>query len=208
MKTRWIVISLGVAMLLAAGKLTASEEETAIKEFAATCPVSGKPAIESSFVELPKGGGKVYFCCTNCPKAYQANPEKYELKVRRQLLETGQIVQVACPVSGQAVDEETMVDVGHAKAGFCCEKCLAKYNASDDEGKLKILFADLKKGFTRQTRCPVSGKPINPQESVEYMGEKVYFCCPNCPGAFQANPEKFMAKLPQFSDNNGVESQN
>ena len=199
MKTRWIVVSLSIAMLLAAGELTAAENEPLDKKFEATCPVSGKPALETSVVELPKGGGRVYFCCENCPKAFKENPEKFELMVRRQLLETGQIVQVACPVTGKPVNKETMVEVGRAKAGFCCEKCLAQYNAADDEGKLKILFAELKKGFTRQTNCPVSSKPINPQESVDYKGEKVYFCCPNCPKAFQADPEKFIAKLPQFA---------
>ena len=158
-------------------------------------------------MDLPKGGGKVYFCCKNCPKAFEKNPEKFELQVRRQLLETGQIVQVACPITGKPVNKQTMVEVGYAKAGFCCKKCLAKYNAADDGEKLEILFADLKKGFTRQTKCPVSGKPINPQESVEYQGEKVYFCCPRCPEAFRADPEKFIAKLPQFSKDQGDESQ-
>ncbi len=206
MKARWIVVSLCVAMLLAAGKLTRAKDEPADKKFAATCPVSGKPALESSVVDLSKGGGKVYFCCENCPKAFKENPEKFELQVRRQLLETGQIVQVACPVTGKLVSKEAMVEIGTAKAGFCCEKCLAKYNAADDEGKLKFLFADLKKGFTRQTKCPVSGKQINPEASVEYKGEKVYFCCPGCPAAFQADPEKFIAKLPQFSKDQGDES--
>jgi YHS domain-containing protein len=207
MKARWIVLSLSVAMLLAAGELLAAKNESPEKKFEATCPVSGKPAIETSVVEL-KDGDKVYFCCQNCPKAFKANPKKFELQVDRQLLETGQIVQVACPVSGKPVNKETMVEVGHGKAGFCCKNCLAKYNAADYEGKLKIMFADLKKGFTHQTMCPVSGKPINPLASVEYKGEKVYFCCENCPNAFKANPEKFLAKLPQFAKDKGDASRN
>ena len=208
MKTRWIVLSLGVVLVLAAGELIAAKVEPTEKKFEATCPVSGKPAIESSSVKLPNGEGTVYFCCKNCPKAFAANPKKYELKVRRQLLETGQIVQVACPITGKPVNKDTLVEVGEAEAGFCCKKCLAKYNAADDEGKLKIMFGDLDKGFTYQVKCPVSGKPINPQESVEYHGKKVYFCCPNCPAAFKANPEKFVAKLPQFAHDGDQPSQN
>ena len=160
MKARWILVTLGVALLLTTGGLTVAENEASDNKFQATCPVSGKPAIETSVVELPKGGGKVYFCCENCPKAFANNPEKFETKVRRQLLETGQIAQVGCPISGRPVNEATMVEVGHAKVGFCCKDCLAKYNEADDDGKLKILFADLDKGFTRQTKCPLSGKPI------------------------------------------------
>jgi YHS domain-containing protein len=198
MKARWIVVSFGVSMVLAAGGFQAATTEPAEKKFEATCPVSGQPAIEKSVVAL-KDGANVYFCCENCPKAFKADPEKFALPVGRQLLETGQVVQVACPVSGQPVNKETLVEVGKAKAGFCCENCLAKFNAADDEGKLKIMFADLKKGFTRQTKCPVSGKPIDPTKVVEYKDEKVYFCCPNCPAAFEANPAKFLAKLPQFA---------
>jgi YHS domain-containing protein len=203
MNTRRLFASLGVVLLFAASGLIAAENEGDDKGFQATCPVSGKPAIEASVVELPKGEGKVYFCCENCPKAYKNDPQKFELKVRRQLLETGQIVQVACPISGRPVNDETTVEVGHAKAGFCCKNCLAKYNEANDDGKLEILFGDLEKGFTRQTKCPVSGKPINAEHVVEFEGKKVYFCCPNCPAAFEADPAKFKDKLPQFSESAG-----
>jgi YHS domain-containing protein len=198
MKVFSILVSLGATLLLVVGGLTAAESD-AEKKFEATCPVSGKPAVEKSVVELPKNGGKVYFCCDNCPKAFKSDPKKFDNKVRRQFLETGQVVQVACPVSGKPFDKEVTVEVGHAKVGFCCKNCLAKFEKADDDGKLKLVFADLEKGFTRQTKCPVSGKPINPEATVEYEGKKVYFCCPGCPPAFEANPEKFVAKLPQFA---------
>ena len=96
-----------------------------------------------------------------------------------------------------------MVEVGETKAGFCCEKCLAKYEKASDEEKLAILFANLPKGYTRQTMCPVSGKPIaatNAKAVAEYEGKKVYFCCENCPKAFAADPAKFKDKLPQLAD--------
>ena len=82
------------------------------------------------------------------------------------------------------------------KSAFCCKKCLAKVETASDEEKLKLAFspAAIKKGFTKQTKCPVSGKEINPEHSVEYKGEKVYFCCPNCPKAFEADPEKFISQ--------------
>lgn len=204
MKTRWMIVPLGLAMLLTAKGLTSAKEESGDKKFEATCPVSGKPAIESSSIEM-KDGSKVYFCCENCPKAYKADPKKYALKAHNQMVETGEMVQVACPITGKPVNKDVMVDMGHAKVGLCCEKCLAKYNAADDEGKLKLVFspAALKKGFTHQTECPVSGKPIDPEHSVEYKNQKVYFCCPNCPAAFEKDPEKFLSKLPQFAKGGG-----
>jgi YHS domain-containing protein len=198
MKARWIIVSLCALVLLAVGKLTSAENEAG-KKFAATCPVSGKPAGESHMLAL-KNGDKVYFCCDNCPKAFEADRKKFRQKVNRQLAETGQIVQVACPLTGKPVNKEVTVAMGETEVGLCCKNCLKKVEAADDDAKVKLLFANaaLKKGFTRQVLCPVSGKPINPQASVEYEGEKVYFCCPNCPKAFEADPEKFVAKLPQF----------
>ncbi|MEA3224870.1 MAG: YHS domain-containing protein [Planctomycetota bacterium] len=51
-----------------------------------------------------------------------------------------------------------------------------------------------------QTTCPVmEGKPINKAIFTEYKGKKVYFCCPPCEAKFKADPEKYIAKLPQFN---------
>lgn len=50
-----------------------------------------------------------------------------------------------------------------------------------------------------QTTCPImEGNPINKSLFVEYKGKKVYFCCPGCEEKFNAEPEKYIAKLPQF----------
>lgn len=43
-------------------------------------------------------------------------------------------------------------------------------------------------------KCPVSGQPAKEAHTVDYKGRKIQFCCPNCPKAFTANPEKFAAK--------------
>lgn len=49
-----------------------------------------------------------------------------------------------------------------------------------------------------QKTCPVMGNPINKDLFVEYNGKKVYFCCPACEEKFKAEPQKYIAKLPQF----------
>jgi len=51
----------------------------------------------------------------------------------------------------------------------------------------------------KQTTCPVSGGKIDKNVFVEYKGKKVYFCCADCKGKFLADPEKYLAKLPQFA---------
>jgi YHS domain-containing protein len=49
-----------------------------------------------------------------------------------------------------------------------------------------------------QTICPVMGGPINKSIFIEYKNKKVYFCCEPCKEKFEANPEQYIAKLPQF----------
>jgi len=53
---------------------------------------------------------------------------------------------------------------------------------------------------TEQKLCPVMNYPINKAIFVEYEGKKVYFCCPGCPEQFQADPQAYLAKLPQFQN--------
>lgn len=178
------------ALLLSAiGSLGAAEEK-----FSATCPVSGRPASKDHAVNYM--GKKVYFCCANCPKAFNQDRKKYAAKANHQLLQTGQIVQVGCPFTGRDLNPDTAIDVKGVKVAFCCNNCKKKAESADDP--VSTVFASLKKGFTLQTTCPVSGKPIKPEHSVTYEGKKVYFCCPGCPGKFESNPQAYLKKLPQF----------
>lgn len=49
-----------------------------------------------------------------------------------------------------------------------------------------------------QTTCPVMGGAINKELYTEYNGKKVYFCCAECKGKFEKEPEIYISKLPQF----------
>ncbi|MEX2187045.1 MAG: hypothetical protein WD875_09640 [Pirellulales bacterium] len=42
--------------------------------------------------------------------------------------------------------------------------------------------------------CPVSGKQVKAEATVDYKGAKVYMCCPGCPAAFAKDTAKFAAK--------------
>ena len=44
------------------------------------------------------------------------------------------------------------------------------------------------------------GGPINKDLYAEYKGKKVYFCCAGCKEKFEKEPEKYIAKLPQFNN--------
>ena len=48
-----------------------------------------------------------------------------------------------------------------------------------------------------RTKCPVSGHEFvvtADSPHAEYNGKTYYFCCPDCPNAFAAQPEKFVPK--------------
>ena len=51
-----------------------------------------------------------------------------------------------------------------------------------------------------QTTCPVMGGAIDKAIFTEYQGKKVYFCCRGCDQKFLEDPEKYLAKLPQFQN--------
>jgi YHS domain-containing protein len=71
------------------------------------------------------------------------------------------------------------------------EKMPAHEHASMDQAQAKAVVAE-------QTTCPVMGGPIDKTIFTEYKGKKVYFCCKGCVETFKADPEKYIAKLPQF----------
>lgn len=46
------------------------------------------------------------------------------------------LLKTTCVVSGEAVDASSpTADYMGGKVGFCCEKCLAKWNGMDDAGR-------------------------------------------------------------------------
>ncbi len=47
-----------------------------------------------------------------------------------------------------------------------------------------------------QTICPVMGNKIVDNVFTEYKGVNIYFCCPPCIKKFEADPEKYIPKLP------------
>ena len=90
------------------------------------------------------------------------------------------------------------VAVGGVKVKVCCPGCARKLAGLKGDKKVAAVFASLGKGFSLQTTCPVSGKPIDPIYVVTFRKQKVWFCCPKCNKAFLANPEKYVARLPQL----------
>jgi YHS domain-containing protein len=132
--------------VLAIGLAAYAAEEKA-KEFKATCPLSGKAALQDKTADYK--GGKVYFCCENCPKAFAADTAKYATKANQQLAATGQTTQTKCPLSGGKLNPEAVVEVGGVKVSFCCNDCKGKVAAAKGDAQADLVFSDAAfgKGF-------------------------------------------------------------
>ena len=107
------------------------------------CPLSGKPVKADKSVDYK--GGKVYFCCANCPNAFDA--KKHGNKGNHQLVQTGQFKQVKCFLAGRPVDATKTVDAAGVKVGVCCGGCLGKLKAAKDKVAFAFNDAAFTKGF-------------------------------------------------------------
>jgi len=137
--------ALGCAVLTVGLMAYAAEEKA--KEFKATCVVAGTPAKEANSADYK--GGKVYFCCANCPKAFAKDTAKFSVKANQQLVATGQTTQKKCPLSGGPLNAETAIEVGGAKVSFCCNNCKGKVEAAKGAAQAELVFSDaaFAKGF-------------------------------------------------------------
>lgn len=137
--------------------------------------------------------GRVYFCCTGCCASFVKEATKYAEGVDRQREHLAKMerVQIKCPVTGKEIDPGVWFEYKGEKLafydGFACGDFL-----KDD----KPFLANLKDCYTYQTKCPVSGKPVNIRKSFTLEdGLTVYFCCGNCCAAFAEDPGKYAASL-------------
>ena len=95
-------------------------------------------------------GGKVFFCCGNCPKAFDkkidAKDEVVDAKGNAQLVATKQAKQAKCVFTGGPL--KTKLTVAGAKVQFCCNNCKGKAEKLEGDAQLVALFGDkaFKKG--------------------------------------------------------------
>jgi YHS domain-containing protein len=117
--------------------------------------------------------------------------------------------QTTCPISGGKINKEVFTEYKDRKVYFCCAGCIGTFTT--DPGKYLDKLPQFKKpestkksegisAASEQQVCPVMGGRISKNCFTEHQGKKVYFCCPGCKPKFQADPARYIAKLPQFKD--------
>ena len=143
MKNRFVAGCIALVVVVA---VSAAVGSAAVKEPKdAKCPVSGKGCNPEKSVDFD--GGKVWFCCGNCEKAFAGDSAKFAAKAHQQMVSTGQLVQKGCPFSGGAVKPGTQVDVGGVEVGFCCPNCKGKVEKASGDDQVTMVFGNVEKGF-------------------------------------------------------------
>ncbi len=119
------------------------EEKADKKKDVAFCPVGGIGHDINKEVTVAFEGGKVSFCCEDCPAEFKKTPEKFAANARHQLLATGQIEQANCPLSGRPLNKEHVAKVAGLEITFCCPNCKgAVVKAEKEEAKIALVFKD------------------------------------------------------------------
>ncbi len=155
------------------------------------CPVMEELADLSIFVESDQG--PVFLCCAECKDKYSSDPAKYaaNLEKQRDLLEKMPKTQVRCPVSGKAVSKDAFIEDAGKKISFCCKACPEGYKKEPAKFSKKLANA-----YTYQTRCPVSGEPIDPAVFLDLKTkQRIYFSDKECVTKFNSEPAKYVEKL-------------
>jgi YHS domain-containing protein len=137
------------SVLLCGAMLAIGAEEAKKEDAKPKCPVSGK-VCENLDNSLSHNGGDVYFCCPNCPKAFEKDTAKFAVKANHQLVFTKQAKQGKCPFTGGKLNEEATIEVAGANVTFCCNNCKGKAEKAEGDEQLALIFNNeaFKKGFT------------------------------------------------------------
>lgn len=126
------------------------------------------------------------------------------------VLVLGMIALQGCKDSGSEAEEDTSgqkwvcpthPDIAENRPTKC-RRCGIDLVPVEPEKKPEAMKMPEKQiaAAVEQTTCPIMGMAIDKKVFVEYKGKKVYFCCPGCEDKFKANPEQYIAKLPQFKN--------
>lgn len=92
------------------------------------------------------------------------------------------VSKARCPISGKPADKEQAVDYKGGKVYLCCGGCPAPFKEDTAKFAAKANHQLITTGQARLARCPLSGRPLNPETVLEIGGVEVAFCCNGCKG--------------------------
>lgn len=79
-----------------------------------------------------------------------------------------------------AAKEATAVDYNGGKVFFCCDNCKSAFEAEPEKFTSKANYQLVKSKQAKQTKCPISGQPVNEEKKAKVGEMEVALCCGNC----------------------------
>ena len=149
-RTCSLLVVLAIAALLVTGLNAGEKKEKKISLKGIKCIVSGKQAVDKEGSSVAVKGGKVFFCCANCPGAYKKDTAKFAAKANHQLAATKQAKLQKCVLTGKNLNPATKIKVSGVDICFCCNGCKGKATKATGAAQIALLFNDkaFAKGYT------------------------------------------------------------
>ncbi len=91
-----------------------------------------------------------------------------------------------CPVSGEAAVIEQFTAYKEKQVYFCCDKCKAAFEAEPAKFEVKANHQLVQTKQFVQKKCPLTGGPLDKEQSVRVSNVTVRFCCEKCKGSVQS----------------------
>lgn len=168
----------------------AAATQPAAPALAVFCPVTGKPVDWKCTARFR--GKWVYFADADARKQFEADPFEYAPAVMRQWEANVPLrTQVRCPVTGEAVDPAVYTGAGLDAVYFATPAARDQWLADAEPYASRLK----RECYTFQTLCAHSERPIDPRVWLDREGRRLYFYCPNCRAAFEAELPEVRARL-------------
>jgi YHS domain-containing protein len=91
-----------------------------------------------------------------------------------------------CPVSGEAATKEQFTAYKEKQVYFCCDKCKAAFEAEPAKFEVNANHQLAQTKQFVQKKCPMTGGPIDKEQSARVSNVMVRFCCEKCKGSVQS----------------------
>jgi YHS domain-containing protein len=119
------------ALMLVAGAVAARAADGEKKNVTnKLCPVSSGPVVEkyrTEYADKETGLSQyVYVCCEGCLNEFNKTPDTFVAKMSKEEREAIK-PNTTCPVSGEPVSKDKVVEFEGRKVYFCCDNCIEKY---------------------------------------------------------------------------------
>jgi hypothetical protein len=90
------------------------------------------------------------------------------------------LTKIKCVVSGKAINPEATAEYKDAQVYFCCEGCPGAFAKDTKKFAAKANHQLVATRQAKQVGCPMSGKELDADTTIEVAGVAVSFCCNKC----------------------------